>query len=182
MQNVASNPSDPAVRAELERLLGERENLLAQQQGIDLLEQQQGIITAAQAEEFKALREQFTQNLQVRIGQQLGAAQSGLTQQLGRRGLTGSGIEQAANIALQQAGQVQFAQTLGEFEAQLLSAQQQELQAGRTASFDFIRNMLLLEKQGEISAQIAQLQAKAASDQRLTDTFFQIGATLPLLF
>jgi hypothetical protein len=136
------------------------------------------LIEIGQRGEFDALRGVFSSQLQQGIGRQLGAAQAGITQQFGQRGLTGSGIEGAANIALQQAGAVQFAKSLGEFEQGLLSIQQQERAAGRASSIEFFQNMIALERQGEIELMIAEFQAKAAGNPVLQALGFEAGKAI----
>lgn len=84
-----------------------------------------------QAQEGEALRRQYTQNLALGVGQQLERTNRAAEQNIGRRGLTGSGLEQAAFGAAQAAAAGQTARSLGEFESQLLQSQQNEVESVR---------------------------------------------------
>ncbi len=171
-----------------EQALREKEKVLKQRaeaRSKTLVEEQRERIASTQPQEFEQATRQFGTTLNLGIGAQLGQARRGFVQSAARRGLTGSGVEQAGVQAVRAAGQQQFAQSLGEFEGKLLEAQRQQRAGFEAQSFGFLAQMQLIAAQGEIDKEIARFQAQLAADQeraRRTQQMLKTAAAIPVAF
>jgi len=179
-QQLRPEDAPPLIRntPEFQRKLAERNKLVQKKKGVfaqnrldtlfqDLLKRQQV--------QGQNLSSQF----QVGLGQQLGTAQRRFEQQAGRRGLTGSGVEQAGFQAL--SGQA--SQNIAAFQTKLAIAQQQEQAAFKRGEFEFFNQIALLHERGEIERHLLRFQAQLAADQQSNNLFGQIlqtGATIAL--
>ena len=119
-----------------------------------------------QAGEFDRARRAFQGKAELAIGQQVGGAQRTFAQQAARRGLTGSGVEQAGVQAVQAAGAGQLAQSLFEFDEKIALAQQQEQAAFRAGEFNFLLSLNQMAAQADIEKDLMRFQAKLAADQQ----------------
>lgn len=102
----------------------------------------------------------FRRRLQTALRGQLGAVGRQTTQAVARRGLTGSGIEQAAQQAVSAAGQQGFAQSLGEFQGKL----QDERARFGERSFAFLASIATLASRTEFEKELLRFQAQIAAD------------------
>ncbi len=122
----------------------------------------------------------FRRRLQAALRGQLGAVGRQTTQAVARRGLTGSGIEQAAQQAVSAAGQQGFAQSLGEFEVKL----QEERARFGAASFGFLAGIANMAASADFEADLLRFQAQIAADAASADRWMQLltsAATIPFV-
>ena len=175
---LQSNPFSPR----LIELLRERDELQAKgearQAAFDQEERFRQQLLEQQPAEFEALSSRFSEGLQIPLGNQLAGAQARFSQQLGRSGLSGSGLEAAGNIALSQASQIQFAQSLGEFQNQLALAQQQEVSLTRQGGYDYIRGVENFFINFNFEKKLIEFQNKIASNRDALDRLFQLGEVI----
>lgn len=139
-----------------------------------IIAEQRAQLAARQASEFNPLRRAFSQTLGTELALSQQGAQARQAQRSSRAGLAFSGVGEAGSQFVEAAGQIQFARSLGEFEIQLLTLQQQERAAFDAGGFDFTRNMFALAVQQEFQLQIERFRANVAKDIASQNTFGQI--------
>lgn len=139
-----------------------------------LIGEQREQLFAAQPKQFEQATRSFGERLNLALGAQVGQARRGFVQSAARRGLTGSGVEQAGIQAVRAAGQQQFAQSLGEFQTKLGLAQAQERSQFRQAEFSFLASMAQLGARGDLEKELLSFQAQIAADQARSQQFGQI--------
>lgn len=159
-------PPRPGTRLTREQL-EERRERSAQQ----IIDRQRAELIARQEEEFNPLRESFRRTLGTELALSQQGAQARQAQRSARAGLAFSGAGEAGAQFVEAAGQIQFARTLGEFESQILSLQQQERAAFDAGAFDFSRNMFTLGVQQKFQLAIEQFRANVAQDIAAQQTF-----------
>lgn len=141
-------------------------------QAEDIISQRRGGLLESQKTQFEQSRRSFQERLNLALGGQVGQARRGFVQSAARRGLTGSGVEQAGVQAVRAAGQQQFALSLGEFETKLSLAQESQLAQFDQRSFDFLARIATMAAQADFEKDMmrfqAQLAADAASAERIT--------------
>lgn len=148
--------------------------LRGQAQGEQLVESREQKLLGDQKTQFGQARSGFKRKLNLAVGQQVGQARRAFTQSVGRRGLTGSGIEQAGLQAVQAAGATQSVQSLADFETKLNLAQESERAQFRQASFSFLSTMVQMATQGEMEMEMMRFQAQLAADQQSSQIFMDI--------
>ena len=137
----------------------------------EIIEQQRAQLLGRQAQEFNPLRQSFRSTLGTELALSQQGAQARQAQRSARAGLAFSGAGEAGAQFVEAAGQIQFARTLGEFETQILSLQQQERAAFDAGAFDFTRNIFALGVQQEFQLQIERFRANVAKDIASQQTF-----------
>ena len=173
-----------AERVEGPKRKSREERARAITQGKQLSQEHLKGVIERQQQDFPSLVRQFSQQLNVELGQQVGQAQRQFEQQAGRRGLAFSGVEQAGLQAVRAQGQQQFARSLGEFEQQLGQFFAQERAAVQAGEFDFTRTIFQMFQQHDFDREIAQFQADIAADKQRSTMWggiFQTVATIPFL-
>ncbi len=143
-------------------------------QAQDIISQQGTGLLEAQKTQFEQSRRSFQERLNLALGQQVGGAQRQFAQSAARRGLTGSGVEQAGTQAVRAAGQQQFAQSLGEFETKLSLAQESERAQFRGRSFELLARISFLAAQTDFEKELLTFQAQIAADQARSQQLGQI--------
>jgi hypothetical protein len=137
----------------------------------DIIGRKRADLLRAQKSQFEQSRRAFQERLNLALGAQVGQARKGFVQAAGRRGLTGSGVEQAGVQAVRAAGQQQFAQSLGEFETKLSLAQEQERSQFRGRSFDFLARIATMAAQTDFEKELLRFQAQIAADAQKSQQF-----------
>ncbi len=139
-----------------------------------LIEQQRG--------DFRELSQRFRENLGMAIAPQREFARQQTAQDIGRRGLSFSGVEQARLGQVEAAATMQFARSAGEFEQQLLGAQAQEREFVRKGGFAFVNNLFNAFQQQGIDKEMANftnaINKDNASKQRWFDIANSIGESV----
>lgn len=152
---------------------------ISEQMAAELFREQ--LFLRRQREEGPEFRTAFRRGLGLTLGPQVQAATRIAEQQIGRRGLTGSGLEQTAFQQIQAAGATQIVRSMAEFESKLQEFQLRERAAFRAGMFDFIRSMQLLSKKFEMEKVMLRLQGDIAKDQQRNQILGGIGRTLGAL-
>lgn len=157
--------------------------------GQQLINEQFRDLVARQTGEGEQIRTAFQRNLGTALALNQQGQQFATAQRVGRAGLAGSGIEQAAAATVAGAGQIALSQNLSEFETKLQSAFLQERQAFSAGAFSFIQNILARGQDRragfELEKSLLQFQAQLASDlesqgtlERILTSFGQLGGLI----
>lgn len=143
-----------------------------------------GEFTELQKGWYEGLGPKFRQGLRQQIGFGMSGQLRGLEQTMGRRGLTGSGLEYAGEAALRAGAEQSYIGGVADFETAMAQQMGQERSQFVSAEFDFFRELYKMDYNQTLQKQLLQFQYQLAQkyDSSGWEKFFgavaELGGTL----
>lgn len=122
-----------------------------------------------QQAEREQLQKAYGDVIARQVQRQTGAQAEEMERGLRRRGAEYAGYLPAAEQAIRAAGITKAAETMGEFQAQLLSLEQQEMAGYRKGTFDYLRALQMMFEDRTTQYRVQDIQRTFAADQAKKD-------------
>ena len=176
--------SDPNI-AHQKNLENERKRKISHDAAMKLAnEERYKEFTELQKGWYEGLGPKFRQGLRQQIGFGMSGQLRGLEQTMGRRGLTGSGLEYAGEAALRAGAEQSYIGGVADFETAMAQQMGQERSQFVSAEFDFFRELYKMDYNQTLQKQLLQFQYQLAQkyDSSGWEKFFgavaELGGTL----